>query len=119
MMSEKSPYLQIICYEDDLYFITLLHPQFLAFLGVEFGGPHHLGNHHLVKSNLRFLPQGIPTTPSVSQCRISFLSYRFQVWSLSQIFVKLSTNLYGSLWFELCSVFTPKWYDSDQNITYW
>ena len=42
MMSEKSPYLQIICYEDDLYFITLLHPQFLAFLGVELGGPHRI-----------------------------------------------------------------------------
>ena len=68
---------------------SFLHPQFLAFLGVEFGGPLHLGNHHLVTSNLRFLPQGIPTTPSVSQCRISFLSYRVQVWSLSQFFVKL------------------------------
>ena len=93
MMSEKSSYLQIICYEDDLYFvITLHHPQFLAFLGVEFGGLNHLlGNHHLVTSNLRFLPQGIPTTPSVSQCRISVLSYRVQVWSLSQIFVKLGS----------------------------
>ena len=52
---------------------------------------HLLGNHHLVTSNLRFLPQGIPTTPSVSQCRISVLSYKVQVWSLPQIFVKLGS----------------------------